>query len=528
MADLTYYNDQELPVATFDWSNAGEDFSTGWTFTVRLARTTARATTVLLKTTGITSTATSVTVAWSTTDWSGLEAATTGTSYFVYLYARRTADSKDIEFRPGQPVTLTLYAAPGTSAVSPSSYPITVTAASVTVADTGGYYTGTNVETVLAEMGAAALLYKPAGLRRWRAALGSALDSKVGIMCWGDSITLGVGADNIGVSTTPAASIVDQKSYPAQLRRLFAQQYGDPGIGVIHRNSDLITLGSGVTASTTVGVQGSLVLDNTETITVSFTGTTFSIINWTNNSAPTTGNYKYNVDGTGDVAVTPGTAADTYVTTTITGLSDAAHSIVITGTTANQVFISGLIASRLSAGVQVHRVGVAGFTAYQLNIKDQSAVAARQEATRRAVTVTVPQALTIVCVGHNDWSQQNNATYSTPSPTEFKAELQSIITTATGGGSCVLLLSPPRPPASQTVASGTEVYTVDEYWTAARQLCDENDHVSHLRIADFWGSQATAEGLGLSITSSVHPTAKGYGDIARMLYRVLTSNIPTA
>ena len=157
MADLTYYNDQELPVATFDWSNAGEDFSTGWTFTVRLARTTARATTVLLKTTGITSTATSVTVAWSTTDWSGLEAATTGTSYFVYLYARRTADSKDIEFRPGQPVTLTLYAAPGTSAVSPSSYPITVTAASVTVADTGGYYTGTNVETVLAEIGKSSL-----------------------------------------------------------------------------------------------------------------------------------------------------------------------------------------------------------------------------------------------------------------------------------------------------------------------------------------------------------------------------------
>ena len=153
MADLSYYNDQELPNATFDWTNAGEDFSTGWTFTVRLARTTARATTVLLKTTGITSTATSVTVAWSTTDWSGLEAATTGTSYFVYLYARRTADSKDIEFRPGQPVTLTLYAAPGTSAVSPSSYPITVTAASVTVADTGGLYAGSNVETVLAEVG---------------------------------------------------------------------------------------------------------------------------------------------------------------------------------------------------------------------------------------------------------------------------------------------------------------------------------------------------------------------------------------
>jgi hypothetical protein len=74
------------------------------------------------------------------------------------LYARRKADSKDIEFRPDQPITLKLKAAPGTSAVSPSSYPITVTAASVTVADTAGYYTGTNVETVLAEVGSRYLL----------------------------------------------------------------------------------------------------------------------------------------------------------------------------------------------------------------------------------------------------------------------------------------------------------------------------------------------------------------------------------
>jgi hypothetical protein len=152
MADLTYYNDQELPVATFDWANAGEDFSTDWTFSVRLARYTAPATTLLLKTTGITSSATTVTVAWSTTDWAGLEASTNGTLYLLYLYARRTADSKDMEFRPDQPIQLVLKAAPGTSAVSPSSYPITVTSASVTVADTAGYYTGTNVETVLAEV----------------------------------------------------------------------------------------------------------------------------------------------------------------------------------------------------------------------------------------------------------------------------------------------------------------------------------------------------------------------------------------
>jgi lysophospholipase L1-like esterase len=48
-------------------------------------------------------------------------------------------------------ISLTLKAAPGTSAVSPGSVPITVTAASVTLADTGGYFTATDVEGALAE-----------------------------------------------------------------------------------------------------------------------------------------------------------------------------------------------------------------------------------------------------------------------------------------------------------------------------------------------------------------------------------------
>lgn len=150
-AQLKYYNDQELQSATFDWSNAGYDFSTGWTFNVRLCRSTAPATTLLYKTTGITATATTITVAWTTTDWAGLEAAVNGTPYVLHLYARRTADSKDLVFAPGTPTTLTLYAAAGTSAVSPSSYPITVTAASVTLADTANYFAATNVEDALAE-----------------------------------------------------------------------------------------------------------------------------------------------------------------------------------------------------------------------------------------------------------------------------------------------------------------------------------------------------------------------------------------
>ncbi len=149
-ADFTYYNDQELPVATFDLSALGEDFSTEWTFSVRLCRLSAPTTTLLLKTTGITSTATTVTVAWSTTDWSGLPAALPpqGTKYVGYLYARRTADSKDLERDPTRAFTLKLMAAAGTTATPGTATPI-YAADHISLSDAGGYYDSTDVEGAL-------------------------------------------------------------------------------------------------------------------------------------------------------------------------------------------------------------------------------------------------------------------------------------------------------------------------------------------------------------------------------------------
>jgi hypothetical protein len=154
LANVTFYNDQELPTTDLIWTQPDGtslyDFSSGWTFSLRLARVTAPATTLLLKTTGITGASTSpnLSIAWSTSDWSGLEASTNGTKYVGAVYARRTADSYDMAAN----ISVTLKAAPGTSAVSPSSYPITVTAASVTLADTGDNLTATDEEAAWAEI----------------------------------------------------------------------------------------------------------------------------------------------------------------------------------------------------------------------------------------------------------------------------------------------------------------------------------------------------------------------------------------
>ena len=99
-----------MPLRWEDGNGAVIDLSTGHTFSARICAATAPTTVLVTKTAGITGAATSpnLTIDWSTTDFSTLTAAATGTLYVVHVYARRTADSKDRVFRSGRPITFTL------------------------------------------------------------------------------------------------------------------------------------------------------------------------------------------------------------------------------------------------------------------------------------------------------------------------------------------------------------------------------------------------------------------------------------
>lgn len=117
MTTYEYRADQELPAIPVEWldrDGAVIDLSTGWTFTVKIALASAPNTVLVTKSSGITGAATSpnVTVDWSTSDFTTLTPAATGTGYVAHLYARRTSDSKDRVFRPGSPIPFTLYPSP--------------------------------------------------------------------------------------------------------------------------------------------------------------------------------------------------------------------------------------------------------------------------------------------------------------------------------------------------------------------------------------------------------------------------------
>ena len=117
LTDYEYRADQELPSMAFEWRDGSGSvipFSSGWTFTVKVAKASNPTVVLLTKTAGLVGADSSpnVTILWSTTDFAGLTSTQSGTDYVVWLYARRTADSKDDVFSPGDPPRFKLYPAP--------------------------------------------------------------------------------------------------------------------------------------------------------------------------------------------------------------------------------------------------------------------------------------------------------------------------------------------------------------------------------------------------------------------------------
>lgn len=108
-----YRADQELPSMAFDWLDRDGntiDFSTGWTFAVKITAATAPGTVLTTKSTGITGAATlpNVVVDWAAGDFTDLAPEAAGTAYIANLVATRTSDGKTRIFAPDNPPHFTL------------------------------------------------------------------------------------------------------------------------------------------------------------------------------------------------------------------------------------------------------------------------------------------------------------------------------------------------------------------------------------------------------------------------------------
>jgi hypothetical protein len=110
MSTRVYYTDQELPGIPFEWldgTGAIINFSSGWTFTTKLARGGVVIATQTAQLTGA-ATSPNITLAkWDsallTSIAADIVAPIDHRDYQLLLYARRTADTADDVLKPGAP-----------------------------------------------------------------------------------------------------------------------------------------------------------------------------------------------------------------------------------------------------------------------------------------------------------------------------------------------------------------------------------------------------------------------------------------
>jgi len=122
----------------------------------------------------------------------------------------------------------------------------------------------------------------------------------------------------------------------------------------------------------------------------------------------------------------------------------------------------------------------------------------------------------IICIGHNDWTHQNDAIATTPAV--MKTRLQLLIDIFTAKGASILLVGSPK--ATNVVTP--ETYTIEDYWKALDELATANTNVCTMQISDIWGTHAQAVSAGfVSVASGVHPLALGSSHMARCVYDVL-------
>jgi lysophospholipase L1-like esterase len=128
--------------------------------------------------------------------------------------------------------------------------------------------------------------------------------------------------------------------------------------------------------------------------------------------------------------------------------------------------------------------------------------------------------LVIIAIGTNDHGAQATTDITANAqpgtiPDTYEANIRALANQAVSAGASVLLLAEGRRP------NPTGTYSEQEYWDRMKKIALDTDHVSFMDINDVWGSNTLGNQLGYYTASSVHPTLKGHGSMARIVYNAL-------
>ena len=317
-----------------------------------------------------------------------------------------------------------------------------------------------------------------------------------------------------GDSETRGFGATFQKSWPIQLQALLTGagavlQGSFIGAGDGGAHDSRVTYGTGggdATGMTRTIAAGGTVTFVTDTACTSLyivfqdNGNPFSFT--VDGAAPASGNVS--ISGTGTYSagtVTPGNTS-TYKTATVTGLSNATHTVVITGAAGSfSTWVQGVMPVGATPGLLVVNAGESGSKASSWKRTGTNEFQQVQAALSPNPDVV------LFSLGVNDIN--TGGTVAT-----YKTDYTAAINLATATGAAVLLVVEPHP---SPVAQATWEQAVAAQYDIADSL-----GLPLLDIYHRWGNYTTANGLGVMF-DTLHPNPSGYADTARAVFNVLNA-----
>lgn len=376
----------------------------------------------------------------------------------------------------------------------------------------------------------------PAALARAARRLGQARTRPVNVGLFGDSLPTGTGAVAVGTLPTNDTA-ANQFGLQGALRSLLNAPYGTKGgawisaastDGRVTRSGGGAQLAGGYGPNFNLDTGGSAMNNSAFMQTASSHTLTFTvpactdakILTWedyTTNYGRTTNTMSVAVDGGGTISYagleTAGANSSQRLgqSSNLTGMTDAAHSIVLAATAGNSM-VHGLLYG-YSTGVNVFSMGVGSATSRNMLALNGSGV--QQDRIQRATFRGIPMDVAIIVIGHNDCSQQV-AQGTVPSVTA--ANIQTAITQLrlNAGAPIILLVTDPATSLTQSP------FDYPDYWPIITALADGTTDVAALTTAELLGTfaQGNAEGL---YSDSIHLSNAGYAYWGAAIAEVLTT-----
>jgi len=264
------------------------------------------------------------------------------------------------------------------------------------------------------------------------------------------------------------------------------------------------THGSGITSSG-AGMTDMTSTDTATPATLQFVATaTDFVIHYL--KQPNGGTFTWKIDGGGATSVNTANATTLFSTVSISGLSNASHTLLLTMTVAGAagVTISGVDVQLSVAGARFHNCGFTGTS----TVEWAGINAANWEGAMLALNPNVVG----ITLGVNDLGA--NLT-----PTAFKTNLTTIITRIRAVlPNCDIILASP----SDIGITGT--YTMSDYVTAMQQLAWSLG-VGFCNHYKWIGDYTTANARGL-YTNTTHVNATGGAAIANFIGLSMTPDLP--